>query len=82
LFTSDSKYIASTYTKHRELGNLLRRRLIDENAIELIKNKQFDKLKNIIENTINRSHILTYFDEVDINNNLEQIYKELKDPSL
>ena len=54
LFFSGSKFIASTYTKFEPLRNeVIRERLIKNNAIELIKNKDYDALKKLIEETLN-----------------------------
>ena len=53
IFASSSKFIASTYTNFEPLRNpLIRQRLIDNNAIDLIKNKDYKTLEKVITETL------------------------------
>ena len=54
LFTSSSKWIASTYTSFKPLENaLVRKALLKGNAIDLIKNEDWKSLEKLINSIIN-----------------------------
>ena len=56
LFFSSSKFIASTYTNFEPLrNNLVRQRLLKNNAVELIKNRNYEALQKLIEETLDYS---------------------------
>ena len=53
LFTSSSKWIASTYTSFKPLENtLVKKALLKGNAIDLIKNKDWKSLEKLINSVI------------------------------
>ena len=83
-FTTNSKYIASTYTKFQPfISRQLRKYLIDNGAVELLKEgkyREFEKLFNTYyhnEGTIEQQ-IFNYQDYEEYN----RIQKELQDPNL
>lgn len=56
LFATDSKYIASTYTKHQPIHSpLVKNALLKAGAIELIKNKDWKALQTVINNIVDTS---------------------------
>lgn len=63
MFFSDSKFIASTYTSFEPLRNsIVRQKLLNNKAIDLIKSKNWESLKNLIEEIIDYSLPLPYRD--------------------
>lgn len=56
LFTSSSKWIASTYTNFKPLENtLVRKALLKGSAIDLIKNEDWKSLEKLINSVINNT---------------------------
>ena len=63
LFTSSSKWIASTYTSFKPLENtLVKKALLKGNAIDLIKNEDWKSLERLINSVVDNS--LPRFTEV------------------
>ena len=90
LFTSSSKWIASTYTSFKPLENtLVRKALLKGNAIDLIKNedwKSLEKLINsVVDNTLPRPEEGGYplpYGNKKVLDKILTIQKELDNPNL
>jgi len=90
LFFSDSRFIASTYTNFEPLRNsIVRQRLLDNNAVELIKNKDWESLKKLIEKTFDYSLPQPgrdkYFDprySPYLDEKINELRKQLDNPNL
>ena len=90
LFTSSSKWIASTYTSFKPLENaLVRKALLKGNAIDLIKNEDWKSLEKLINSVIDFNLVrpieggypLPYGNEKVLDEILT-IRKELDNPNL
>lgn len=90
LFASSSKWIASTYTSFKPLENaLIRKELLKGNAIDLIKNRDWESLEklinSVVDNTLPRPEkggfSLPYGNKTVLDKILT-IQKELDNPNL
>ena len=78
IFTSSSKFIASTYTTFQPISNsLVKSKLIESNAIELIQKGDYESLKKIIQNILDYDLPQWYIDQhMRFDNRVEEIYNE------
>lgn len=84
LFASSSKGIASTYTKFMPIMNeVIRQKLIDSNAKQLIENEQWDEVSRIIRNIYGFNPFFDVDSESDYYNQEEQdLAKYIRDNNL
>lgn len=84
LFASSSKGIASTYTKFMPIMNeVIRQKLIDSNAKQLIENEQWDEVSRIIRNIYGFNPFFDFDSESDYYNQEEQdLAKYIRDNNL
>lgn len=84
LFASSSKGIASTYTKFMPIMNeVIRQKLIDSNAKQLIENEQWDEVSRIIRNVYGFNPFFDSDSEFDYYNQEEQdLAKYIRDNNL
>ena len=90
IFFSDSRFIASTYTNFEPLRNtLVKQRLLNNNAIELIKNGDYEALQKLLKDTLDyslpypgrdRNSDIRY--DYHIDEKIGELQKELLKPNL